>query len=221
MASTPRRSVRSRTTPCHDPVAAQMYSYDPERARSLLAEAGWRDTDGDGFVDRDGEMLRIPIWTLIDPPLGDEMAQQFAEIGVATDTVYVDNLLHDIGLKRMEVSAAGEFGLMWVRLNDADPGILRLVWHSERNAGIGNSAKFVNPELDEALALGGSAATLAERCPHYANAQRILMDQAVMIPIYAAQQIVAAVTRVRDLEPDQNNDWPPDFFNTYLADVES
>ena len=28
--------------------------YDPDRARALMAEAGWRDTDGDGVLDRDG-----------------------------------------------------------------------------------------------------------------------------------------------------------------------
>lgn len=33
--------------------------YDSEKATELLEEAGWTDTDGDGYVDKNGEMLTI------------------------------------------------------------------------------------------------------------------------------------------------------------------
>lgn len=38
-------------------------SYDPEGARQMLLEAGWSDSDGDGWLDRNGERLRLPVRT--------------------------------------------------------------------------------------------------------------------------------------------------------------
>ena len=37
------------------------YAYDPELASSLLAEAGWTDSDGDGILDQDGEALSFEL----------------------------------------------------------------------------------------------------------------------------------------------------------------
>ena len=37
------------------------YAYDPERAQILFAEAGWRDSDGDGVLDRDGEPFAFTL----------------------------------------------------------------------------------------------------------------------------------------------------------------
>lgn len=47
----------------YDPAAEEYYKatygYNPEEAKALLAASGWADTDGDGFVDKDGKKLSI------------------------------------------------------------------------------------------------------------------------------------------------------------------
>jgi peptide/nickel transport system substrate-binding protein len=41
--------------------AQEPYAYDPHKARALLAEAGWKDTNGDGWLDKGGETLSLEL----------------------------------------------------------------------------------------------------------------------------------------------------------------
>ncbi|MGA7616397.1 MAG: ABC transporter substrate-binding protein, partial [Thermoanaerobaculia bacterium] len=44
----------------YDP-GVEPYRYDPEGAKSLLAQAGWSDHDGDGVLDRDGKKFELEL----------------------------------------------------------------------------------------------------------------------------------------------------------------
>jgi peptide/nickel transport system substrate-binding protein len=62
------------------------YDYDPEKAKALLAEAGWTDTDGDGIVDKDGQALSFELIYESGSPNMDQlvayMQDAWREIGV-------------------------------------------------------------------------------------------------------------------------------------------
>lgn len=59
------------------------YSYDPERARGLLAEAGWQDVDGDGVLDRDGEPFTFTLLLHRDASMAAVFVQdQLRQVGI-------------------------------------------------------------------------------------------------------------------------------------------
>jgi len=90
----------------HD--AARAFPYAPERARELLAEAGWRDTNGNRIVDREGADLRIRLaFDARDPEMEDaaRMVQiELRDVGVETD---LEPLTHE------EVHALAARPLAW------------------------------------------------------------------------------------------------------------
>ena len=43
------------------PKSLNSYAYNPEKAKELLKEAGWTDSDGDGFVDKAGQKLTFTL----------------------------------------------------------------------------------------------------------------------------------------------------------------
>jgi len=77
----------------------RLYDYDSGRARRLLAEAGWADSDGDGILDREGEPLQLSLTTNAGNRTREAIAilagQYYRAIGVAAQVELVEwgNLL--------------------------------------------------------------------------------------------------------------------------------
>ncbi|MDO5540110.1 MAG: ABC transporter substrate-binding protein [Eubacteriales bacterium] len=126
-------------------------AYDPEGAKAVLAEAGYVDNDGDGYVENpDGEpfSLRFVIYT------------SRAELGVYAQAAQAN--LKDIGINveletvsyetLLDKRDAGDYDLLiWNVLvaNTGDPeNYLRENWYS---TSANNTAGYSNPEVDAKL----------------------------------------------------------------------
>jgi len=127
-------------------------AYDPTAAQRLLAELGWRDSDGDGVRDRNGTLLRLSLLTNGDSEqrvqLGLLLAARWQAVGIdvrfeqrAFDAV-ADSLLG----QQYDMVLIG-----WDNLG-ADPANSDF-WHSSYDAP-GDGANFVsyqNAEVDNWL----------------------------------------------------------------------
>ena len=93
--------------------------YDLEGAKNLLAESGWIDTDGDGYVDKDGQNLELRYLTYTsrqELPLLAEAAQaSLKKIGInlqvnATDNykTFLKNGEYDIFSKAIVTAPTGD-----------------------------------------------------------------------------------------------------------------
>lgn len=76
------------------PADLNTYPYNPEKAKELLKEAGWTDTDGDGVVDKNGEKftfaLNFPTGNRTRELSAPIIQQNLKAIGIETTLVPAD-----------------------------------------------------------------------------------------------------------------------------------
>jgi peptide/nickel transport system substrate-binding protein len=63
------------------------YTYDPEKASALLAQAGWTDSNGNGIVDKNGQDLRFEV-------IAPEQSPNFARMAT-----YMQDAWRDVGVE--------------------------------------------------------------------------------------------------------------------------
>ena len=86
---------------------------DPEEGQRLLKEAGWEDTDGDGYLDKDGQILEFTYYTRTDENIIPQGLQnQLGEYGIKVNIESVDwNYIYE-----------------YINSDDYDTGIETMAW---------------------------------------------------------------------------------------------
>ena len=147
----------------------QPVPYDVQKARELLAQAGWEDTDGDGVLDRDGELFELSLTV---PNISDSLERiavairaQLMKAGIRVKLVYVD----DLELYRTPFQA------MLSKIEaGADPDYAYGSWHSQ--SGDTNLASYGNSSVDDLLKQGRQTADLEKRKAIYRKVHKIIHD---------------------------------------------
>jgi peptide/nickel transport system substrate-binding protein len=72
---------------------AKGYPFDAQTAGQLLAEAGWKDADGDGIREKAGQPLSLKLVTYPNraelPPLAEVIQNQLSHVGIKVELVVV------------------------------------------------------------------------------------------------------------------------------------
>jgi peptide/nickel transport system substrate-binding protein len=127
----------------------QQYTYDPEKAKQILEDAGYSDTDGDGVrEDAKGNKLEFRFSAFNEYPEQQAAAKKIA--------AYCD----DVGIKlKLDMMDEGAFSdeaydnanddmFIWSWRGDIDPGFMLSTFTTEQILNWGDS-NYSNPEYDQ------------------------------------------------------------------------
>jgi peptide/nickel transport system substrate-binding protein len=200
------------------------YPYDMDKARELLAAAGWRHRNADGILVKDGQ----PFTFVLRTNQGNDERRKVAEIvqaslkdlGVRVDIQVIEwasFLKEYIKKKRFEAIILG-WGI------GLDPDQYE-VWHSSKSGPDDlNRIGYANPEADEMLEKGRASCVEAERKKYYDRFQEILADDQPIVFLYFRDALPVVSSRVRGITPSPNgirynfNEWyVPTHLQRYTA----
>lgn len=120
--------------------------HSPQKARELLAEAGWKDSDGDGIMDRNGKRFEfeflIPSGTDFSSKLATIIKEDFAKEGIIVE---IKNLEWAVFLQNLNERDFDAVTLAWQMPVEADP---YQVWHSSQADKGSNFIGFKNDRAD-------------------------------------------------------------------------
>lgn len=171
----------------------EAYPYDPEKAKALLAEAGYPD----GF---EMELWAMPVSRPYMPDgkkVAELLQSNFADIGVKAKIVTYEWATY---LEKTKAGEADAFLLGWTGANgDADDFIYSL-WHKDNIGGM-NSTQYSNEELNQVLTEARSITDQDKRNELYMKAQEIMHEDPPIIPLVHTTPVLAARADITGFDP--------------------
>jgi peptide/nickel transport system substrate-binding protein len=195
---------------CTGPFVPQSWAYnrqvtpaafDPHAARQLLRQAGWQDTNKDGWLDKDGAVFEFTIIT----NAGNEERIKVAQI--------IQKRLKEIGvrvkIRTVEWSVfLGEFIekrnfeavlLGWSLSRDPDNYD---IWHSSKTrAGEFNFLSYKNAQVDVLLEEARRTFDQEKRKEYYHQIHQLIYDDQPCMFIYVPDSLSVLHKRFRGVQP--------------------
>lgn len=155
--------------------------YDPSRARQLLSDAGWSDSNADGYLDKmeNGRLIDLRFKFLLNA--GNEAREQialilsdeFKRVGIRAE---LQKLEWSVFLENLRTRNFDAYIGSWV--NDPIPTDPYQLWHSSQATNHGsNYTNFINARADRLMELNRMEFDETKRIEYMKEFQRIVADE--------------------------------------------
>jgi peptide/nickel transport system substrate-binding protein len=180
------------------------YPFDPAKGMALLAEAGWRDTDGDGVLDKVIDGKEVPFRFEIKINSGNAVRKSVALVlldelrkhGIDASVRELDwtIFLNDVKNHQFDAMVLG-----W-QMSTTEPDAYQ-VWHSSQAANKGSNAiSYKNARVDEILEMYRREFDPQKRIRLYNEFQKIISDEQPYTFLYLPKRVSALQRRFENVE---------------------
>lgn len=171
--------------------------YDPAGAKKLLEEAGWRDTDGDGLLDREGVPFRfeflIPSGRRFAERLSTILKEDLQKAGIAME---IRRLEWALFIKNLDDRTFDAVTLGWVFGFEQDP---YQVWHSSQSGKGSNFVGLESAEADRLILEGRKEFDRHRRAALYQRLHAMIDEVQPYTFLYSSPYLVALDRRFENV----------------------
>lgn len=170
-------------------------TYDPDRARELLEEAGWVEGD-DGIREKDGNRLEMPLWVINDTETvlqAQIIEQQLAQVGVQVETIQYEESAW------FEAARSGDQVAFTIGVFYENADNLYFYFHS-RQLPAPNRFSFEDPEVDGWLDDSRSNPDPDVVVDAYNSVQERLIEVAPTVPLIHTLGTIGVANNVEGVQ---------------------
>ena len=185
---------------------AKPYPFDPEKAKALLAEAGYADNLSFSVTAQPNESWGIPIVEAIIPML--------ARVGVTVTTDPVDGSVFSDKLLADDFQA-----YIWSNSSGPDPLHYLRCFHSKTPQSACNYVKFSNPEFDALLDQAGAEPDHDKQIALLKQANNMLQEEAPVWFFNYNKAVMGVQPWVHGLKPNSVELAIQDYQDVWIDDT--
>jgi peptide/nickel transport system substrate-binding protein len=170
------------------------YTYNPERAKELLAEAGYPN----GFTIKLQNIAREPDNTIVQA-----VQSQLKKVGINVEIESIERNAWVALFTRNSDKGELAFGRWTFPRVDA----YMQIYNNLGENAIGNYSNYINPKFTELIEQTTSIYDVAKRRALFAEIQKVVLDDAANIWIYQMPRHISRNVKVQNLKTDQEGIW--------------
>lgn len=194
-------------TPWVDP-SIQAYPFDPEKAKQLLDEAGWVDSNGDGSRDKDGVELVLKYGTTTREVRKDMQAvaqQQLAEVGIKVDLLNYESDQYFGGYAENGPAARGELDMFEYSTSPNFPDPDTSEWlctniPSDESPSGTNWMYLCDQKLNDLFLLEKTQVDFAARQKTFWEITKYIFDQAYFFGLWQDPDVFGISSRLTNVK---------------------